>query len=608
MGNAKRSLINGHRLWILPAILGVLALCAPWLGASTTVQRTIILISLLTMTVSGLNLAWGYGGELAMGQIVMYALGAYISGYLATQGFDMTVGMLAAVLASCALGLIVGLPSLRVGGWGLAMASFFLVMLIPATLTLLPEQTGGLVGMLGIPVPVLFGHELAPKEFYVLVIGCALLWLAAMRNFVTSREGAALRVIRESPVLATSVGLSVPRLKLTAYVLGALPAGLAGSLFVYVDRFLAPEYFNWTATTLIIAAAVLGGLETVYGAAIAATILTWGTEKIGAFDHYSTLIFGVFLIVGGAVILNPRVRHAMLSARRRAHNWRVDKTTAVAASSEIPSLQGPTLVARSVSKTFGGTQALSDVTIEARPGSITALIGANGSGKTTLLNVMSGYYRPDSGTISLDDQDLPAGRPTAIARRGVARTFQTPIMPQSMTTAETVSVARKVHDRVGILSTILRLPKFRRVAKRDETEARAWLAAVGLAGEDDVLATSQPLGNRRLVEVARALATGSTVLLLDEPASGLDVEDVQRFSELLVRLRDAGATIVLVEHNFDLVCDIADKIYVLERGKLIASGPPSLIQSDDAVARSYLGEEFSASVTGDGEQNMEAIS
>jgi len=598
--------LNGPRLWTVALLLGVLAIFAPWLGVGPADLRQWMLVAILALSVSGLNLAWGYGGELAIGQLAMYALGAYVTGWMVTEGHDLALALVASAMAAAALGLLTSLPALRVSGWGVAMASFFLIIMIPQVVKLFPDQTGGSIGLIGIPGPVLFGHELDDNQFYALVMVCLVAWLAVMRNLVTSRHGSALRVMRESPVLAASLGLSVPRLKITAYTLGAVPAGLAGSLFVFVDRFLAPDYFDFGAAILIIAAAVLGGAETVYGAVVGAAVLTILPERFGVFDTYAEIVFGIFLVVGGVFLTNPRLKNKLDSLKLSIRNWgedRADERSDVEIAG-FAALERHGMVVDSISKSFGGNRALNRVSLEARPGEITALIGANGSGKTTLLNIISGFYRADEGTVELDGIALPLGRAARTAKSGVARTFQTPIVPSSMTTEEAVVVARYVRDYCGMPSSMLRLPKHRAVARRDASAAKTWLTTTGLQGKAQELAKGLSLGDRRMLEVARALGTGSSVLLLDEVASGLDPVDLERLSALLRAVRDAGGTVILVEHNFRLVCDIADSIYVLERGELIAHGDPASIQQDEAVARSYLGEEFSP-VTAAGRDSVE---
>jgi branched-chain amino acid transport system permease protein len=585
------SVVSGRTLWVVPAIGGLLLLLAPWLGVGAGSLRQVIVISLLALCASGLNLAWGYAGELAVGQLAMYCMGAYVSGWMSVHGYDLAYALVASAAAAAVLGLVVGLPSLRFGGWGLAMSSFFLIVLIPNIVGLFPSETGGQIGLIGIGAPVLFGLALSNNGFYVVVIVCLIAWLAIMRNLVTSRHGSALKVVRDNPVLASALGLNVRRLKLSAYVIGAIPAGVAGALFVFLDRFISPDSFGFDAAVLIIAASVLGGLETVYGAVFGAAILTIIPDNIASFNQYADIVYGAFLVLGGALLANDKVRLGVAQLKRRALDWRLPPNPG-GPSTEIAmtSIPGASLTVQEVSKSFGGVSALKSVSLEAKPGEITALIGANGSGKTTLLNIISGYYKCDSGTVFLGSDRLPLGQPMKVARMGVARSFQTPIIPRSMTTAEAVSVGRYSHDYAGLLTAMLRLPRYARVRARDTRTAQQWLRATGLSHEERALASALPLGSRRLLEVARALASGGGVLLLDEVASGLDTKDIGVLGDLMREIRNAGATIVLVEHNFSLVCDVADTIYVLDRGALITHGTPDEVRNDEAVARSYLGE------------------
>jgi branched-chain amino acid transport system permease protein len=266
---------------------------------------------------------------------------------------------------------------------------------------------------------------------------------------------------------------------------------------------------------------------------------------------------------------------------------------AISRSGAVPDgevqLHGEPLELAGVVKRFGGLVALNDISLEARPGAITGLIGANGSGKTTALNLVTGFYRADTGTIRVGSREVTGLRPYRIARLGVVRTFQTPLIPDKLTTVEVVASSRYVRDYVGLLAAVLRLPSFRRARERDLAEAHRVLRMLGLEGLADRQAASLPLGSRRLVEVARAIAANPAVLLLDEPASGLDEHEIQRLAEVIGRVRQAGATVLLIEHNFAMVCGVADFIYALDFGRLIAAGPPRDIQANEAVIRSYLG-------------------
>jgi branched-chain amino acid transport system permease protein len=589
--------------WIVPLALGLVVMAAPLWGSATFIRQSLV-IAVLALLVSGLNLAWGYGGELAVSQVAMYAAGAYVTGYLAMKGHDMAFSLVVSLLVVTVLGFIVALPSLRLSGWGLAMASFFLVFLIPTFVDMFPTFTGGQTGLLGIPDPILFGQPLGPEAFYVLVIGCAIVWLALMRNLVVGRHGVALQVMRDSPVLAQSLGYGITRLKVTLYVLGAVPAGIAGWLYAYLDRYVSPDYFSFNLVVLFVAASVLGGMRTIYGAVVGVTVIQVVTSEVEVFGRYAFIAFGLLLIVGGIVFggrFYSRVRHTFQQWIRPAY------TARTAGNGDVDlSVAGLTLEVDGIEKSFGAVRALGGVSVTAQAGKITALIGANGSGKTTLLNVISGYYAGDAGHVALDGQVVPVNRPAAAARAGIARTFQTPIMPMSVSVLEAVAAARYRRSYVGTVGAMLRLPAYRRAMTTDIGDARAWIDKVGLGSVANSEADQLPLGSRRLVEVARALTGKPSVLLLDEPASGLESHEVTNLGNLLVSLRDAGATILLVEHNFELITRVADDVYVLDRGELIAHGTVDEIRDNEAVIKSYLGQagdvrEDPKSVLGDAE-------
>jgi branched-chain amino acid transport system permease protein len=575
--------------WLLPLIAAIIVIAFPYLGAQSPVQRQVILVCSLALLVSGLNLSLGYAGELALGQAAIYACGAYVTGYLGSHGHtDIVLQLACAIAAALVIGLVTGIPGLRLGGWALAMVSFFLVLLVPDILQLFVNQTGGAQGLTGIASPSLFGKTLTPNGFYVLATAVTALWLLVLRNLVTSRHGTAFRVLRENPVLASSVGISVFRMKLSAYAIGAVPAGIAGCIFANLDQYLSPDSFGFALAVSILAASILGGSASIYGAVVGAVILTLGPLESTSFQQYSLVVYGLLLLVGGIVLsigIAGVLQRVWARVQRR---WLPPARSAPYEGDLLPRTDGTALSVEHLVKSFGGVNALQDVSLVAQPGQVTALIGPNGSGKTTLLNMICGYYRIDSGTISVGTEQT-THRPYRIARSGVARTFQTPSIPREITVAEAVRAGRYATQRAGFVPAVLRLPSYRRARASDIEEARRVLALVGLADQENEIAASMPLGTRRLLEVARCVISRPKVLLLDEPASGLDENEVERLAGLIRQISDSGGTVVLVEHNFRLVLSVADQIYVLARGQIIADGPPSVIEVHPEVLTEYLG-------------------
>jgi branched-chain amino acid transport system permease protein len=603
-------LLLGRRMALLFPLLGaaVLLLFPIWSGHDAYWTRELSLIAILTLLVSGLNLSFGYAGEVQFGQVFMFALGAYFSSVLAVHGFDELIPLLllGGILASLA-GLIVAVPATRIGGWSLAMASFFLVLLIPSLLNITQGLTGGSQGLAGIPHPKLLGTPLDAEGLYVVCIVCLIVWLALFRNLVTSRYGVIFRILRESPIQAAALGFSSRRLKALAHSLGAFPAGVAGCLFGFVSQVLAPGAFGIELTIGVVAASVLGGVEAVYASVIGAAILQLGPEESLQFQEYATLIYGLFL-VAAAVLLKQGISGAMLTHAHRlgrrllfGSSEQPRVTTGSRSSLSEVDLPGPAnggggaLVVDGVSKAFGGVQAVDRVSLRAEAGAITALIGSNGSGKTTLLNLICGFNRADSGTIRLGENDLTTRKPDQIARGGVGRTFQTPSVPRGPSVLETVASGRYCGDGVGPLASILRLPRYWRTQLSDRQEAMALLECVGLSEIAGERADSLALGTRRLVEVARALCGRPRLLLLDEPASGLSSSEVAHLSSIVSAAAAAGTAVIIIEHNFQFVTDLADQAYVLHLGKLIAHGPAATIGEDPHVIESYLGHDTAPS-------------
>jgi len=609
----SETLLGGRYALLIPLIGAILLITFPfWSGDAYWINQ-LSLIAVYAMVVSGVNLSFGYAGEVQFGQVFMFAIGAYVTMILAVHDIDQIIPLLIiGGVVAAVVGFLVALPALRIGGWSLAMASFFLVITIPDFTQIFQGPTGGDNGLVGIPSPHLFGVTVGTNGLFEFAVVVAIIWLVAYRNLVTSRYGVIFRILRESPVQARSLGFSSMRLKVLAYTLGALPAGIAGCLFGFISLIITPTDFNINLAIGIVAASVLGGVESVYGAILGAAVLQLGPEESVSFASAAPIVYGGFLI-GAAVLLRGGISGLSRVGAVRVSRWLVGDQKGGAAITVHGSLSehgehtedapaehhalreligevnGRELEVESVSKAFGGVKALRGVTLAADPGKVTALIGSNGSGKTTLLNVICGYIAADQGTVTLDTP-LTGLAPHKIAMRGVGRTFQTPSIPRGVSVADVVASGRFHVDQRGVPACIARTVGYRRSRRADRLEALEMLDVVGLASIADEEASSQPLGNRRLIELARALCGRPGVLLLDEPASGLSDEEVQKLGKVVQAAAAAGCTVVLIEHNFGFVGRISDVVHVLHLGELIASGPAAEVSADPRVIESYLGE------------------
>jgi branched-chain amino acid transport system permease protein len=585
--------------WIVVVLLVV---SLPQLGVSGSTLLGVELAALLALNASSVGLSFGIIGELNLSQVAVYAGGAYLTGYLSLHvTTDILVALVLSGLLGLGLGIVVAVPAMRVTGWTLAVASFFLVLLVPDIITIAGNTLGGPAGLPGIPIPTLLGHSLVGNDLYVVMVLVTALWFLVFRNLVKSRHGEALLVLKQSPVLARSLGNPVGRLRFKAYALSSVPPAIAGCLFAYFSAYVDPGTFVLALTINILASAVLGGVTSVYGVLIGSVLMEFLVLQPSSIGQYGQLLFGGLLIVCGLVFMGGIVGLVRRLAKQGARHlplvagvarwWEGPESgsTSPAATAVTEKLAGGVLQIDGVSKHFEGNIALRDVSMRAEPGKVTALIGPNGSGKTTLLNLISGFYRTDSGAITLDGLPLSGRAAHQIARAGVGRTFQTPKIPKQLTTLQVVSTGCHVRRWPTMIESMARLPRHWSTERADRAAARDALLLVGLADVGAADASALPLSSRRLVELARALASAPKVILVDEVASGLDVHEVEALGRLLRSLADRGLTIVLIEHNFDLVRSVADMSYALANGTVIATGRPTEVESDPAVQAQYFG-------------------
>jgi branched-chain amino acid transport system permease protein len=575
-------------------VLAVVVLALPWLGLEVSWQRQIILILTLTLVVSGLNLSFGFAGELALGQVFMYAAGAYVAGWLSSQGITNFLLVIAVVVVvALALGVITGAPGLRLGGWMFALTSLFFITLIPRIVNLAGDGLGGFAGLSGISRPTLFSGPMNNSSFYILVVVVSAVWLAIMRNLVKSREGTSFLVLKESPVLARTLGMGVYRTKLKAYALAGVPAGIAGALYAYLDGYISPGAFTFELGLIVLAAGILGGVLSVYGAILGAAILQLGPQRLSVFENYSEVAYGALLLLCGVLLSMglAGIGHSFLNRLLAAARHDDVDEAEVVEKPTLEALKGKTLDVRGIVVRFGGFTAVNGASIQATPGQVTALIGPNGSGKTTLLNAISGLLIPKEGSVALEGVEY-TGDSRAAAAGGISRTFQTPLIPSTLSVAEVAASGRVSLNKTTFVETVLRLPRFRRARTEDHMAAADALASVGISSLADAQASTLPLGKRRLLEFARSLANHPSVLLLDEVASGLDENELEDVASLIRAARDAGATIILVEHNFELVRQISDHVVVLAEGQVIAQGDAETIANDEKVINLYLGADI----------------
>jgi branched-chain amino acid transport system permease protein len=582
-------------------VAAALVVFVPILSQNVFWERQILFIALWSLPAIALNFLVGYTGELAIVQLGVFAVGSYTAAILTTNhGWAFLPSLVAGAVLGGLFGMIIGAPGLRVGGWYLAMTSLFTLLVIPDLLDTNPGGlTGGFSGIAGVPIPAIFGHQLTDEGLEIFCVVAVAVTLYLLHNLSKSSWGGAFALLKRGPAAAQSVGINIYRTKLTIYLLSSTLAGFAGAIFPQIDGTVGPTSFPLSQAILLLAGPVVGGLGELLGPVVGIAVLFLIPVAFSSLAQYSLLIYGLALIA--VVLLLPE---GVIPAIKSFTHWGYQRvrgrplpparrrlvTSKDGSPWSLPDVGRPELLkASDITKSFGSNMALDGVSVECRPGWITAVIGPNGSGKTTLLNIMSGMYKPDAGVVSIGDRTVSRSSPDRIARAGMARTFQTSHIPADQTVTEIIAAGAFHRARASVVSSLLGLPKSRRLRRRLHAEANGTASYLGLGGREWALGGELTVGEMRLAEIGRALMTHSPILLLDEPAAGLVGEEVTALIDLLKDLRRRNYTIVIVEHHMELIMSVADLVVVLDQGHILASGDSLTVSHDKNVVSAYLG-------------------
>ncbi|CZZ87767.1 branched chain amino acid ABC transporter ATPase [Bordetella ansorpii] len=550
-------------------------------------------IALLAVVGIGLNVLLGLTGQVSFGHAGFYAIGAYTVAILTTKaGWSFWPAWVAGALLAAALGALLALPALRVKGPYLAMITIAFSFIVQHAIVEMHDLTGGQSGIMGLMPPELWPGWGPEQTIAVLAIVLAAVLVLAYARLSGGAWGAAMRAVKDSETAATSIGLNPLVMKTVAFTLSAAAAGLAGGLFAPLSGFVTPETFGFMQSILFVLVVVLGGAGAVGGPVIGAVVVGALPELLASLEAYRLLLFGALLLLVLWVAPDGIAGLArQILGRKQAQATGAVGAVPAEASSVLAQRPRGRLQARGLGMTFGGVRAVAELDVQVVSGAITSLIGPNGAGKTTALNMLSGFYKPSAGGFELSTAGgatvplagLPAYR---IARAGVARTYQTSQLFGSLTVEDNVVLAMGRGKLGGLFGTA------RFADPQARTRARALLAFCGYRGDPQELSAGLAHVDRRLVEIARALAADPDVLLLDEPAAGLSREDKDALAALLSRISAAGVGVALVEHDMALVMGISHHVLVLDAGRKLAWGNPQDVQNDPAVRQAYLGESM----------------
>ena len=607
----------------------------------------------------GLNIVVGMAGLLDLGYAAFFAIGAYFYGVLSsfqlqpewssfwvpfaalglvsripgpgtvdvvhtTLSFWLAIPLSGALAALC--GILFGAPTLRLRGDYLAIVTLGFGEIVPIVARNWVSVTNGAAGLNGVAPPSLggtsFGVDSTPYFYVILALVAALIFISIRLR--DSRIGRAWMAIREDEIAAGAMGVNLVRFKLLAFAIGASFAGMTGTFFVAKLQTATPEMFGFPVSVMILVMVVLGGMGSIWGVVLGAMVLqllqswflqdlTEWTHQLGAlvgsaalqrvdFVQSIELIFGIILVV-----MMLFRREGLIPAHRKPRALTFDQqhatvqhVTAFALPGIAPASERgrPLLEVRGVTVRYGGLVALNRVDITVPEGGVLAVIGPNGSGKSTLFNTVTGLTKAAEGSIQFAGRELAGLPPHQILQAGLARTFQNIRLFPSLSVMDNVLVGQHARLHAGPVRSVLRLPGTR----AEERAARERVMEIlSLFGNRLVPRADQPVSglsyaNRRRVEIARALASGPRLLMLDEPTAGMNPAETLELAEQLKQLHTLGLSILVIEHKLDVVTRLADTVVVLDHGEKLAEGLPDEVRRNEAVLDAYLGRSHTAAL------------
>ena len=585
--------LRQYHLWLVLAaiaMVSVLPLPAFWIAQLNY-------IGLFALTSLGLVLLTGVAGLTSFGQAAFVGIGAYTAAWCALNlGWPPTVTLVLGVTLTVASAWIIGRITLRLSGHYLPLATIAWGLSLYYLMGNL-EALGKYDGLIGLKSLTLLGHEIGQGQGFF-VVCWALLWLAtvALTFLLNSRPGRAIRALKSGRQMAEAMGVDTFSYKVTVFVIAAVLASVAGWLMAYYQRAVNPSAFGlkWGIEYLFMA--VVGGIGNLWGAWIGAGVVrmldeqlqAWLPKILGMSGSFEIVVFGVMLVL----ILKYRPDglwswvQQWVGKAERVRDWDDAK---VLEHRPKPAIGDVVLDVQKIRKNFGGLVAVNDISFQVKAGQIVGLIGPNGAGKSTTFNLITGTLPLSGGQVQFNGEPVQGLHARDIAKRGLMRTFQHVKMIPDMSVIDNVAIGAHSRGHSEVIGAILR--RNREEEKSIMAEAERQLQRVGLGEWIHEQAANLPMGRQRLMEIARALCADPTLLLLDEPAAGLRHLEKRELARVLRQLQSEGMSILLVEHDMDLVMDVCDHIVVMEFGTYLTEGTPAQVQADPKVRAAYLGTE-----------------
>ena len=580
---------RGRPLWRLAGVIALVA--SPFFGIPSWTLSTAVLAGIFGLAALGVNVLVGFGRMVNLGGAAFLGLAAYGAVLGSTQfGIPFTLAALATLAAAALVAWLAGGLFAKLPGFYFAVAMLGISSAIQGVLEAFPSVTDGDSGLTTVrTLPLGIVTVSSNLAWYATIVVITVIVVGVVHWLVRSSRGRVLALVREDPLAASVHGVDVLHVRRVLFTVSAVLAALSGVLLARWQGVVVPQDAGLVQSVQLLGFAIVGGLGSLAGPVLGASLLTWLSTATSGLGDIELLVYGLifFFVVaflrGGVAGIPDMVKTSRLaqhlglpgSPARGAVAGEPGSAAGEAAPAAVPVAApgtlrrgggGSGLAVVSLSKSFGGVRAVNDVSLEASPASVTAIIGGNGAGKSTVLNMISGVEPPTSGKVIFDGRELSAGDPVERARLGIGRTFQTARVAPDLTVEENVLAGAEGLYGLGLLG------RSGRPGRDLADRCRDALRTTGLEHIAHRPMSEIGGGQRKLVEVARALALRPTLLLMDEPGAGLSLEEISVLAGLIRGLRDSGTAVLVIDHNLDFVADVADRGYVLELGQVVYEG------------------------------------
>ena len=544
------------------------------------------------LTIS-LNICMGYGGLLSLMHTGMQMVGGYAIAILAVkQGWNGWLALVAAAVIGAIFAILVILISLRATYLYFGMITLAVNLIAMEAVRHGGEFTGGYNGLFGVFAPGIPSGMMSAEGFYRVMITILILAYVVQRNLIFSGFGRNTMALRESAETATALGISPNMHRVKVFGVSGTLAGLAGGLLSIQIGYAVADIGDLNNGLIFFVGLFLGGVGTLAGPVLGVALVAVIDFMIRGTGQYRTLVLGSILLLTMIVLPrgivgtyrasrygSPRSREVMPG---EADNFHLDIAVKNVTKGEV------LFEAHDVVKHFGGVHAVDGISVQFKAGEVHGIIGPNGSGKSTLISALTRYHELTSGSVTLLGAEADK-KPFKVARDGVTRVFQIPHLFERVSVLDNVLTGMYRRDKYSIFDAILRTPRYLKANSRSVAEAKALLSLAGMLGMEELAAGSISHGQKRLLEVIRAVATEPKILILDEPATGLTQDEMHSLTSLIRTLAAGGMCVVLIEHNVAFLMDLADIVTVIQNGKVIAEGTPKEVQKNERVLEAYLG-------------------